>query len=110
MVSRAWAEVLGRNSVPDDVNFFDLGGHSLLVFRLQDALARLSGRRLPMIELFRRTTVLAQAQLFEADDGTGSETADLAAPMPEPERGDVRAQRMARRRKAADGLRAGGEK
>ncbi|NUP21016.1 MAG: amino acid adenylation domain-containing protein, partial [Streptomyces sp.] len=39
-VAAAWAEVLTVDTVPADVNFFDLGGHSLLVIRLQDALER----------------------------------------------------------------------
>jgi amino acid adenylation domain-containing protein len=64
-VATAWAEVLKLSSVPRDVNFFDLGGHSLTVFRLQDALERHTGTRPSAVTLFRHTTVSAQAALIK---------------------------------------------
>ncbi len=62
-VAAAWREVLKRDEVPDDVNFFDLGGHSLAMFQLQDALERHTGNRPSVVALFRHTTVSAQAAL-----------------------------------------------
>lgn len=56
-VSAAWSEVLGMPVVPEDVNFFDVGGHSLLVPALQEALYRQTGVRLPILDLFRYSTV-----------------------------------------------------
>ena len=65
IVSAAWGEVLGLDKkVPDDVNFFDLGGHSLMIFKLQDALERYLGKRPSVVSLFRHTTISAQAQLL----------------------------------------------
>lgn len=63
-VSAAWSEILNMPSVPKDVNFFDLGGHSLMIFRLQDALSRHTGKRPPIVSLFRHTTVSAQANMI----------------------------------------------
>ncbi|MFJ4186381.1 amino acid adenylation domain-containing protein [Kitasatospora sp. NPDC089509] len=90
-VSAAWAEVLGIPSVPSTVNFYDLGGHSLLMLQLQEALGRHTGVRLSVVELFRSSTVEAQAELVRAGGGAG---AGEAAPA------DARADR-ARRERAA---------
>jgi amino acid adenylation domain-containing protein len=60
-VAAAWAEVLKLPSAPLDVNFFDLGGHSLTMYQLQDALERRTGVRPSVVSLFRHTTVAAQA-------------------------------------------------
>ncbi|MGK5695115.1 acyl carrier protein, partial [Streptomyces sp. URMC 128] len=69
-VAAAWAEVLGIAEVPPAVNFFDLGGHSLLMFRLQDALEAHTGVRPSPVDLFRHTTVTAQARLVRDSGGT----------------------------------------
>lgn len=71
-VSAAWAEVLQSASVPTDVNFFDMGGHSLAMFQLQEALERHTGKRPSVVALFRHTTVLAQVALIR-DSGTESD-------------------------------------
>ncbi|MGC9669680.1 non-ribosomal peptide synthetase [Planosporangium sp. 12N6] len=63
-VAAAWADVLKVSDVPLDVNFFDLGGHSLTMFQLQDALERRTGTRPSVVALFRHTTVAAQAELI----------------------------------------------
>lgn len=65
-VAAAWAEVLDVPDVPADANFFDLGGHSLAMFQLQDALERHTGVRPSVVALFRYTTVAAQAELISA--------------------------------------------
>ncbi|MBK3582141.1 acyl carrier protein, partial [Streptomyces sp. MBT65] len=63
-------------TIPVDVNFFDLGGHSLAMFRLQDALERHTGSRPPIVALFRHTTVAAQADLIR---GGGTQAHDPEA-------------------------------
>jgi amino acid adenylation domain-containing protein len=64
-VAAAWAEVLKLSEVPVDANFFDLGGHSLAMFQLQDALERHTGTRPSVVALFRHTTVAAQTTLID---------------------------------------------
>jgi amino acid adenylation domain-containing protein len=71
-VAAAWTEVLAVADVPTDANFFDLGGHSLAMFKLQDALERHTGVRPSMVALFRHTTVAAQAALIRTG-GAGSQ-------------------------------------
>ncbi|MER8028878.1 non-ribosomal peptide synthetase [Streptomyces bauhiniae] len=70
-VAAAWAEVLKLPSVPLDVNFFDLGGHSLTMYQLQTALESRTGVRPSVVSLFRHTTVTTQAALLAggAEDG-----------------------------------------
>ncbi|WP_370416328.1 amino acid adenylation domain-containing protein [Streptomyces fradiae] len=91
-VAGAWSEVLGVADVPDDVNFFDLGGHSLLVPALQEALHRRTGVRLTVLDLFRHATVAdTAARLAEraaeagggADPGTAPVRDGGAAPAPD---------------------------
>ncbi|MDP3372307.1 MAG: non-ribosomal peptide synthetase [Candidatus Paracaedibacteraceae bacterium] len=60
-VSKAWGEVLNIDIVPEDVNFFDLGGHSLMVFKLQQYLEKHTGFKPPVVALFRYTTIGTQA-------------------------------------------------
>ncbi|MET8461599.1 acyl carrier protein, partial [Micromonospora zamorensis] len=75
-VSAAWTDVLQRDDVPADVNFFDLGGHSLAMFRLRDTLERRTGRRLSVVALFQHTTVASQVALLR--DGGDAADADTA--------------------------------
>ncbi|WP_018348566.1 non-ribosomal peptide synthetase [Longispora albida] len=63
-VTAAWAEVLKTTDIPAEVNFFDLGGHSLTMFQLQDALEKHTGIRPPVVALFQHTTVAAQAAML----------------------------------------------
>jgi amino acid adenylation domain-containing protein len=77
-VITAWAEVLNLTNVPAGVNFFDLGGNSLTMFQLQDALERHTGSRPSTVALFRHTTVAAQVSLIR--DG-GSEPDETRAEM-----------------------------
>jgi amino acid adenylation domain-containing protein len=61
-VAAVWRGVLKVEHVGLYNNFFDLGGHSLLLVKLQTALEREFGRDLALVELFQRTTVAAQAE------------------------------------------------
>ncbi len=63
-IAAIWAELLGTSRVGLTDNFFDLGGHSLLLFQLQSKLREAFGRELPLVELFRLSTVQAQAEQF----------------------------------------------
>jgi amino acid adenylation domain-containing protein len=60
-VARIWQEVLHVDSVGLNNNFFDLGGHSLLLVKLHAGLKREFATDLRLVELFQRTTVASQA-------------------------------------------------
>jgi acyl carrier protein len=64
-VARIWRDVLGISGAGLHDNFFDLGGQSLLLVRLHGALERDFGSTIPLVQLFQRTTVAAQAELLE---------------------------------------------
>jgi hypothetical protein len=53
-------------------NFFDLGGHSLLVIRVQTLIRQRLGREVALLDLFANATVARLASLLEgpADGGT----------------------------------------
>lgn len=62
LVSNVFAEVLGRERVSADGDFFALGGHSLLAARAVALLSRRSGVQLPTQTFYVTPTVAALAQ------------------------------------------------
>ncbi|MBY8884723.1 acyl carrier protein [Streptomyces sp. PTM05] len=79
-VRRIWSTVLATEVQDVDVNFFDAGGHSLLVMVLQEHLEELFGREISIEDLFEAPTIRAQAHLLtgssdpkqERDSGFGA--------------------------------------
>lgn len=71
-VSAAWSDVLNVSDIPADMNYFELGGNSLTIFHLQDALEKRTGSRPSVMALFNHTTVAAQAALI--GDGSADES------------------------------------
>lgn len=65
-VASIWSEILGEEKVGLNENFFDLGGHSLLLFELQGKLREAFGEEIPIVDLFRLTTVEDLARRFTA--------------------------------------------
>jgi amino acid adenylation domain-containing protein/FkbM family methyltransferase len=70
-IARIWAEVLQREPIGAHDNFFDLGGHSLLLTRVHARLRESLGADLSVVELFRFPTVAALAARLagSADEG-----------------------------------------
>lgn len=68
-VAALWRGILNIERVGLHANFFDLGGHSLLLVRLQSAMQREFGKEFPLVELFQRTTVAAQAERMSTPVG-----------------------------------------
>ncbi len=62
MIARVWQGVLDVDRVGVHDNFFDLGGHSLLLARVHQRLRELLPGDLPIVDLFRYPTVSALAQ------------------------------------------------
>ena len=60
-IAAIWCEVLGVEEVGAEDNFFDRGGHSLLLIRVHARLQKLLGRDIPVVDLFRHPTVAALA-------------------------------------------------
>jgi amino acid adenylation domain-containing protein len=71
-LAEIWAEVLGRARVGVKENFFDLGGHSLLLVEVQARLRQTLDRKVPVVDLFRFPTVAALAEHLGAEvEGAG---------------------------------------
>lgn len=100
-VSEVWGDLLGIERVGVRDNFFDLGGHSVVLLKLQSRLSAATGVRLGVVDLFRHTTVAAQARAIaaagqEAEPAdSGRTAADLGA------RAAAGRARLARRRSRA---------
>ncbi|MEZ0109047.1 acyl transferase domain-containing protein/thioesterase domain-containing protein/acyl carrier protein [Catenulispora sp. EB89] len=67
-VADIWREVLGLDRIARDANFFDLGGHSLGLVRVQAAIAERLGRRLELLDLFANPTVESLARFLSAGE------------------------------------------
>lgn len=65
-VAEIWQQVLGIELVGVEDNFFDLGGHSLLVTQLLNKLHKVFPVALSMRNLFENPTVAGMAGLVEA--------------------------------------------
>ncbi|MGW1792803.1 acyl carrier protein [Streptomyces tubercidicus] len=71
LVSELWCEALGLPEVNPSDNFFDLGGHSLLLHTVRDRLHERLGRDIPLVELFQYPTVRALAEYLAAGATAG---------------------------------------
>jgi acyl transferase domain-containing protein/acyl carrier protein len=64
IIVRAWKQVLKIDKVGVDDNFFDLGGNSLSIIRLNTKLKEIFKQDIPVVTLFNYPTVGAQARYF----------------------------------------------
>ena len=60
-IAAVWREVIGLADVGVHDNFFEVGGHSLLMARVQARLEEALGRSVPLIDLFQHPTIAALA-------------------------------------------------
>jgi acyl carrier protein len=89
-IAEVWEEMLGREGVGVDDNFFDLGGHSLLVVRVHRKLQEVLGRSLALTDLYRFPTIRALSSYLTAGSAGDSRKAS--------ERGARRRELMQQRR------------
>jgi amino acid adenylation domain-containing protein len=73
-----WAEVLGVERVGVEDNFFDLGGHSLLVTQAASRVRSAFGVELPPRKFFEAPTVAAMAGALVASEQRPGQTEKLA--------------------------------
>jgi acyl carrier protein len=60
-IAAVWREVLQLEKVSVEDNFFDLGGHSLLLIRLHGRLQEVLARELSVVDLFTYSNIRALA-------------------------------------------------
>ena len=90
-IAALWQELLGRDRVGIDENFFDIGGHSLLVVRAHRRLTQTIDVPVALTDLFRFPTI--RALVAHLSGGGKSATNDDAA-----DRAKQRKELMERRR------------
>jgi hypothetical protein len=66
-IAGVWQEVLGAEKVGLHDNFFDLGGHSILLIEASSKLRLALKRELSVVDMFRHPTVSAMAVFLSAE-------------------------------------------
>jgi amino acid adenylation domain-containing protein len=75
-IAGIWQELFGMGQISVDSNFFDLGGHSLIMVRVHSRLREALRREIPLIDLFRYPTISTLAKSLsgeQAVDDTSSQ-------------------------------------
>lgn len=75
-IAKLWSELLGRDRIGRNDNFFDLGGHSLLAVQVTQRLKELLSQEVVLLDLFRHPTVEKLAKRLA---GNGDDEAALKA-------------------------------
>jgi natural product biosynthesis luciferase-like monooxygenase protein len=75
-VVELWKEILGREHLGADDNFFDVGGHSLLLVRMHRKLCELSPRKVTLTDLYRFPTIRSLTDFLS--ESPGKETEETA--------------------------------
>ena len=73
-IAKIWCEALGLGEVGVSDNFFDLGGHSLLVVQVQRRLKELFDKEVAITDMFRFSTIQALARRIDGGTGEGETT------------------------------------
>jgi len=68
IIAGIWQEVLNLSDVSTDENFFDLGGHSLLLAQVYSKLPENLKSKLSMVDLFKYPSIHALAHYLEIDE------------------------------------------
>lgn len=77
-VAEEWRDLLGAGGFGLHDNFYDVGGHSLLIVQLQHRLRARFDCDIALVELFERPTVSAIAAWFEAQSTTVANPVQMA--------------------------------
>ena len=75
IIAKIWEEVLDLEKVGVHDNFFDLGGHSLLLVRMRNKLQRYFKKEVPIVDMFERPTIGDLAE-FLSDKRKGEPSFD----------------------------------
>ncbi len=84
-LARIWQQLLGVDHISIHDNFFDLGGHSLLMAQAHSRLQQLLGREVPIVDLFQYPTISRLAKHLGQAPGTAQPPAGAASPVAPPE-------------------------
>ena len=68
-IAAIWEQVLGLEQAGVHDNFFDLGGHSLLMAQVYDRLQKVVDKKLSMVDLLEYPTISSLARFLNKDRG-----------------------------------------
>lgn len=77
-IAEIWAETLEIPQVGLHNNFFDLGGHSLLLIKIKQKLETRFNRQIAIVDLFKYTTVATLAKFLNQDNQGDKNAASLS--------------------------------
>ncbi len=72
-----WEQTLGRTGISIDDNFFDIGGHSLLIVRMHRQLKERLERSIALTELYRFPTVRSFAASLDEDHAAATKQSSI---------------------------------
>ncbi len=78
-VAEIWRRLLNLDAIGIDDNFFDLGGHSMLLVQLQHELEKLAGVQFAILDLFRYPTVAEISKYLAEGDTIRTKSQNLDA-------------------------------
>lgn len=68
-ITRVWQEALGVERIGVNDNFFDAGGHSLLMVQVHNKLSELFDKKISIVDMFAKPTIGALAEYFSEANG-----------------------------------------
>jgi amino acid adenylation domain-containing protein/thioester reductase-like protein len=77
-----WQAILGSDKIGVRDNFFDLGGHSLLMVRVHSQVREQFETNLSLVELFAHPTIESLAGVLEANTSTSAPLPEVEAEQP----------------------------
>jgi len=101
-VAEIWKELLAVEEIGVDDNFFDIGGHSLLMPRMQGRLRELLGREIGIVHLFRCSTIRALAHHLAGGEEGEAPLAGMERQESRAERGRSRLRQLREERRSLD--------
>jgi aryl carrier-like protein len=77
VITQVWQRVLGLEQIGPQENFFDLGGHSLLLIKAHGELRNALKRDLSLISLFQHPTIESLAAYLAAENSAAVPADDV---------------------------------
>ncbi len=68
-IAAVWQDAFRTGNVGIDRNFFDLGGHSLLMLQVHSRLTQALGKKVSIVQMFQHPTIRSLARFLEGTSG-----------------------------------------
>ena len=71
-ITEIWSEILKVDNIGVNDNFFDIGGHSLLMIRLQSELEKETNKKFEVVDLFRYPTIALLSEFIKEESNNNT--------------------------------------